>query len=283
MKRILVTGANGYLGGWLLKEITRLGWYVSGLDSHGGLVYGPSIMHPKEADAIVHLAWYSSAGDKHSALQLSCLNATKQLVSRCSDSIPFVFASTASVYGDGGTKEWSERDEPQPNCAYSMSKALAESIINTDLRKPVIFRFGSMMGLGVTRTKTEVCVNGLASEGWTRGTIDLWNPDSYKPLIHVRDAAELIIQAIQEQWVGTYNAAVDSLRAIEVAEMVRAVTGAEIRTVEDRTGTRSCRLDCRKLIDKRQGNLLPRTVQQTIMEFKGFVPSPSDRNIPWTI
>lgn len=284
-RKVLVTGANGFLGGHLCIQLKEAGWEVFGTDSHGNKVLGDRIPHPSIVQAVVHLAWYSSAGDKHPKLQQHCLDSTKSLLKRCSPGVPFVFASTASVYGDGGDREFKESDETNPNCAYSRAKMDAEGLVrqwqNRD--KQLIFRFGSMMGRGITRTKTEVCVNGMASEGWTKGIVEVWNPESWKPLIHVRDAAELILEGLDKKWSGTVNAACCSMKAIDVAGLVQEVTGAVIDTVEDRTGPRSCRLDCTKMAEFRGQPFLKRGVLEAIEEFRDFTPDPSNKNVPWEV
>src|ERR1700733_3231068 len=82
---VLVTGANGYLGGWTQKLLTERGHTLYPFNSHEqALNYAnPSMTLTdavKVADVVIHLAWYSSAGDEHRETHHQCLSATNRLL-----------------------------------------------------------------------------------------------------------------------------------------------------------------------------------------------------------
>lgn len=284
---VYVTGANGYLGGHVVRVLRGRGHTVYGLDSHGKEVVGTK-MPLNTVDAIVYLAWYSSAGDGQPGLQAASLERFNDLMDTigwaCGKRLKKVlFASSASVYGDVGDREVTEVDLALGSCAYTRAKVDAECRLRSDLPgQHVIFRFGSLMGKGETRTKSELVVNAFAIGGYREKRIEVWNPESWKPVIHVRDAAEIVVEAIEKgEWYGTVNVASASLQAQAIAEMARELTGGEIVKRESPNGSRSCRLGCGRLRSWLPFGFTFRTVPDTVREFTWYTPTPFDVNIPW--
>jgi nucleoside-diphosphate-sugar epimerase len=203
---VLLTGATGFLGAWVAHCLRERGHETCQLDSHGRPARGCVWSVPRflaDADAVVHLAWFSQAGRAYPTVHRYCLERFKEVVRQASWAAPpeclHVFASTASVYGDRGDLVCQEGFDLAPNCDYTRAKVEAEHHLRTWVpRNHCILRLGSLMGVGAPggRTKTDVIVNAFASEGYQKRRIEVWNPDSYKPLLHVKDAAELVVRAV---------------------------------------------------------------------------------------
>lgn len=284
---ILVTGANGYLGGVLCQGLSSVDPRVTLWDSHARPLREWDRFPVGRADVVVHLGWYSKVGDGEKALQFECLRRTGDLLYDMRKDARIVFASSASVYGDGGDYEFTEGDVPEPGCAYSKCKLAAEEMVRESKHPYCIFRFGSLMGLGFTRTKIELCVNAFATRGYGNGTIEVWNPQSWKPILHVIDAANLIRQATTEgkEWDGTFNAAEGSYRAIDIANIVARVTQSRVAIVESPNGARSSRLNCtaldRKIVESGM-KWSPTWIEDTVREFRRYEPTSLDRNVPWS-
>lgn len=303
---VLVTGANGYLGAVLVEELKATGHDLYLLDSHWRtlpdrtplVVPGPLTAFLRRADAVVHLGWYSTAGDGQPELQRKCYENTMALGGLVRPFTPrhcrIVFASSSSVYGHCGSRPLTEEDVPAPNCAYTQAKLAAEKVLVDELGDPdrvLTFRFGSLMGLGAPggRTKTELVVNAFALAGWRRRPIAVWNPDDYKPVIHVRDAARLLRTAVETKgWSGTYNAGLLVKKAGEIAATAAAMTGGEIIEVPDRNGRRSCNLVSDRLLTELPGRTAflatAKWIPYAIKELKDYLPKPTDWNDPstWT-
>lgn len=284
---ILVTGANGYLGGVLTHGLSSIDPRVTLWNSHGEPLKGWNRFPLKRADIVVHLGWYSKVGDGEKALQFECLRRTGDLIYEMREDARIVFASSASVYGDGGDYEFSEGDVPEPGCTYSKCKLAAEEMIRERKGPYCIFRFGSLMGRGRTRTKTELCVNAFATSGYSTGMIEVWNPQSWKPILHVADAANLIREAtrIGGEWNGIFNAAEGIYRAIDIANIVARVTQAQVSLVKDQSGPRSTKLKCTALDTKIVESGMkwsPRWIEDTVREFRGYKPTLLDKNTPWS-
>jgi nucleoside-diphosphate-sugar epimerase len=281
--RIVVTGANGYLGGWVCKLLEVIPEYkVLRMDSHRNILGGDIGIHPSNVDVIIHLAWYSTVGDGNDHIHQQCVNRSKFFVNLAKErkDVRFIFTSSVSVYGDCGDRVVNEDTPINPNCGYTKGKALVEDMVRELGDKGLVLRLGSLMGLGVTRTKTDLCVNGMAVDGWIRKKIAVWNPDMWKPVIHVQDAAELIVEAIRNNWNGVINAANFNYTARGIARIVSTITDAKIEIVVDRNGPRSCRVDYFKICELTKSTRR-KTVTQAVMEFEGFKESASNRNQPW--
>lgn len=291
---VYLTGANGYLGGWLLKELLDAGHNVHAVSAHGDLVHGYGCGQERltTADVIVHLAWYSSAGDSCPHLHERCLHLTEGLAKQIhwlDNHIPLVsgesrrliFTSTASVYGHCPDRECTEAHPVHPLCAYTRAKAAAEETIREKVRRHVIVRLGSLMGLGRTRTKTDLLVNGCAVDGYLRREIPISHPDSCKPILHVQDAARLLRLLVESPArCGTLNAAAVSPTVLQVAKLAGMLTASPVREVPGTCPERSIRLACHRLREWFP-SLLFRVLSDTIQEFKDYVEKPTDRNIPW--
>lgn len=283
-----ITGANGYLGGWLVSTLLESGYNVTGEDSHGRPTHGNADPYKslREADAVIHTAWYTSAGNGQPELQRHCLDRTMLLANQaehCKKLRRFIFTSTASVYGER-TEEMFESSPCEPNCCYSKAKHEAEQHIKDVLGdKATIIRLSSLMGKGITRTKREVAVNAMAIDGYRNKKIEVWNPEASKPILHVRDAATLITKVIADEHTYNYiNMAAFSYTAYYIASTVSALTGASVQIVGDRSGPRSCLLNCDRL-NLMFPKYLYRNLEDTIREFRDYVPTDKDKNIPWTV
>lgn len=281
-----ITGANGYLGGWLVSTLLESGHSVSGEDSHGRPTHGRDNVElaRRYADVVVHLAWYTSAGNNQPLLQQFCLDRTKSLVDSLNGTTQrLIFTSTASVYGER-TEEMFESSPLEPNCHYSKAKVEAERYIKDRLGdSATIIRLSSLMGKGITRTKREVAVNAMAIDGYRNKKIEVWNPEASKPILHVRDAATLITKIVGDEQLYHYlNMAAFSYTAYYIASAVSALTGASVQIVGDRSGPRSCLLNCDRL-NLMFPKYLYRNLEDTIREFRDYVPTDKDKNIPWTV
>lgn len=107
----------------------------------------------------------------------------------------FVFASSCSVYGEGGKDAKTEESAINPLTAYARSKVAAEEGL-AELASPefsvTCFRFATACGWS-PRLRLDLVLNDFVASALTTGKIQILSDGSpWRPLIHVRDMARAI-------------------------------------------------------------------------------------------
>jgi dTDP-4-dehydrorhamnose reductase len=145
--RILVTGASGQLGSYLLDQLIPgshevVAWSGSTRGSRGGIPYKPvdlddegavaSGLQEANPDVLIHAAALSSAEAVHRDLGRGCaVNvAGTQLLARWAarNDRRMVFTSTDLVFD--GSKSWNREDDPaEPILDYGRTKRAAEPLV----------------------------------------------------------------------------------------------------------------------------------------------------------
>lgn len=262
---VLLTGANGYLGQHTSIQLQQAGHFV--LPTNHDPNDWEEHLNSRAIDVVVHLSWLAKAGNGDPAGQRNSLRNTKRLLSAVDDQeCRIIFASTASVYGPSEAMK-KETDSLNPNCCYTRAKRLAEKWLAHSLPQEdvTVLRFGSLMGRGMTKTRTDLVVNAFAQLGHSGRIVEVWNPEAWKPIIHVKDAAGIIREAVEGRWEGVYNVASQCQQERLIANLVRLQTGCEVR-LKKGDGQRSCRLDCVKLAQKLLAKGMPPVIWRSIPE-----------------
>lgn len=223
MKRILVTGAAGYIGTVVCEHLLREGYEVIGTDAlrFGSkpllqLIRQPNfrflqadltreaetieIVRSARPQAIVHLA--AIVGDpacKAEPELARALNigATKSLFSRAFDAgvSRFVFSSTCSNYGLSLNDDLLSEDSPlNPVSLYAETKVAVEQWL-AEQQAPgisrVILRFATAHGLS-QRMRFDLTVNEFTKLLTEGKSLEVYDADTWRPYCHVRDFAAVI-------------------------------------------------------------------------------------------
>jgi nucleoside-diphosphate-sugar epimerase len=226
--RVLVTGADGYIGSVLVTRLIAAGFNVVGLDSGfyrtGWLFNDPRPRPPiltkdiryttKEDfegfDSVVHLAELSNdpLGEMNPRVthDINHLGSV-HLARMCKEAgvRRLVYTSSCSVYGaatDGLERD--ERSEVNPQTAYAECKVLVERDVGELADKtftPVFLRNATAFGAS-PRMRFDIVLNNLAGVAWTTGEIKMTSDGTpWRPLVHVNDicsAIELALNAPRE-------------------------------------------------------------------------------------
>lgn len=158
MSRLLITGADGFVGRWLVREAIAQGWQVTAVTGPGGAPPGAwldpdatmdvatfeaDITRPADrsrvaaaaVDAMVHLAAVASGADaRRDPQQAMSVNAesTALLLGDLGEAghrPRFLFVSTGEVYGPGHDEPIPETAAVQPVSPYAESKSAAETAV----------------------------------------------------------------------------------------------------------------------------------------------------------
>ena len=234
---ILITGGAGYIGGAVTDALSKLNHHVRVYDS---LLYEEAYRKPVDfvfgdvrdhdrlmphlrwADAVIWLA--ALVGD--GACQLNpeiSVEVNQQTVKWLADNYDgrIVFMSTCSVYGAQDKVTLDESSPTDPLSVYAVTKLAAEQYLAN--KNAIIFRLGTIFGIGdeFSRLRLDLVVNTLTVRAWQNGKITVFGGDQFRPLLHVRDAAQAAADNATTSATGIYNLHRQNVRIVDLAYQVR--------------------------------------------------------------
>lgn len=223
-RRVLVTGIDGFTGRYIAAELRATGFSVSGTshvaeDRERGiykvnLLDKPALsalVEDLRPEAVIHLAAISFvAHDDAEMIYRTNIVGTRNLLSalgRLSRSPRHVvLASSANVYGDGGSEPIAENRPPNPANDYAVSKLAMEHMARlwTERLPVTIVRPFNYTGVGQA---SQFLIPKIVDH-YRRGDkeIELGNIDVVRDFSDVRDVARIYVQLlVQAPPGGIYN------------------------------------------------------------------------------
>lgn len=275
--RVLVTGADGYIGALLGPYLMDRGFEVVGLDTgyyRQGWLYPTTNNHPKTISkdvrsltvedlsgyaAVVHLAELSNdplgkqdpqvTRDINHRGSLNLANTARKAGVR-----RFIYTSSCSVYGAGNGGDFVDEETPvDPQTAYAECKVLVErdlSAMADETFEPCFLRNATAYGAS-PRQRFDIVLNDLCGQAWTRREIVLQSDGTpWRPLVHVLDICQAIHlsllapdSSIRGQ-VFNVGSTEQNFRVIEIAKIVASVfPGCSLRLGEAVADSRSYRVN----------------------------------------
>ncbi len=165
-----------------------------------------------------------------------------------------IFISTCSVYGQYDQIA-DESSPPNLLSLYAKTKYQAEQYLQG--KNHLIFRLGTVYGLSDThycRLRMDLVVNFMTASAFTKGKLQVFGGEQWRPLVHVKDVAETIVDNLENGAYGPYNLATSNFQVKDLAALVSRITGCDIELIKQKfEDQRSYRASAEKI--KRDGLL----------------------------
>ncbi len=281
MKKILVTGAGGYVGIPLCQQLVSKNYDVVALDRYffGEEKMGELGQHPhlqivkddirhcspdlfKGVDAVIDLAGLSNDASAEIDPQLTisinykgserfAREAKKAGVKR------YIYSSSASVYGAGSKNALRETDSLAPQTAYAKSKVAIEKLLD-ELKSPefcpVILRNATIFGLA-PRMRFDLAINIMTLRAWKERVIYVMGGgEQWRPFVHVNDVVSafvLMLEAPREKVFGEIFNVGNSALNFQIKQLAQFVLdiipNVNIHTIPDDIDKRTYNVSFEKI------------------------------------
>ncbi|MAT56008.1 MAG: NAD(P)-dependent oxidoreductase [Saprospirales bacterium] len=220
MKKLLVTGASGFLG-WNVFKVQPPDWRLIGTwNKHEDGLWPRSEnyqldLRDKDAvwkclkeinpDAVLHLAAFSDTNfceeNPEKAKELN-VDATATLAGMCADRhVHLLFTSSEQVF-DGTKEAYQESDAPNPKNEYGRQKLEAEQLVQAIYPEASVVRISVMYGLA-----------SAARPGFLQKWLDAWQHffpvkafyDEYRSFLGGASAARGLFHLLGQQASGIFH------------------------------------------------------------------------------
>jgi nucleoside-diphosphate-sugar epimerase len=244
--KILIVGGCGYVGGYLTDLLFKNDYDVTVYDD---ILYETRFLKKVKFirgdirnteklqkilpsyDTVIWLA--ALVGDPACAVDPNLTrqinyDTVKWLVDNYKKRI--VFLSTCSVYGVNNDLI-DETATPNPLSAYASTKLEAEQYIVKNHPNHLIFRLGTLYGLGDehSRLRLDLVVNVLVKKAIEGEKLSVFGGEQWRPLLHVKDVSHGILHGLEQNITGLYNLSERNVKIYEIAEQIKKyITTAEV-------------------------------------------------------
>jgi nucleoside-diphosphate-sugar epimerase len=289
--RVLITGGAGYLGSVLSRKLLSKGYQVRILDN---LWYGEKPIEEclknknfeliqddmrnlitivkalKDVDAVIHLASIvgmpASSIEPRTSEEINYI-ASKNIAELCQlhGIETYIFASTCSVYGSQPNSIITEKSPVSPLDYYAEQKFKSERASNWLNRAPTLFRFGTLFGLS-PRRRFDLVINLFSIQALIEKSITVFGGNQYRPFLHVSDAADSLIFAIEHNLSGTYNVISENFTILQAAEKISELTNCEIKISNENEDNRDYKVSGDKIM--KMGFKPSKTIEDVVKEMK---------------
>ncbi len=239
MKKMLIVGGAGYIGGYVTDTFKSNGEYdVTVYDNllyetrymkNVKFIYG-DIRDREKLEKIINdydvVVWLAAlVGDGACAINTALTeeinyNCVKWLVDNYKGKI--VFTSTCSVYGMNDDLI-DEDATPNPLSAYAATKLQAERYVVENAKDYLIFRLGTLYGISDehSRLRFDLVVNIMTLRAVRGEKLTVFGGEQWRPILHVRDVANAIEYCLANNITGLFNLSERNVEISKLAEEIK--------------------------------------------------------------
>ena len=260
MNNVLVIGGSGYIGNALVKQLqcdsVDLRWF-GGPDN---VIVQDYATLTKEFlstySHIVLLAGHSSMAmcdaNWQSAWQNNIVNFAN-LIGKLNSNQVLIYASSGSVYGNGGMNRTETMSLASALVEYDLTKQICEQIALGAICKTVGLRFGTLSGFA-NYARSDLMLNAMLISARTKNKIECFNGHNHRSILGIDDCVRaiesIIIQSdILEQHdifnLASFNGTIENF-----ADTTGNLLNVPVIKQEKITNTFSFELNCNKFIHK---------------------------------
>ena len=297
---ILITGGAGYIGSVLVPTLLDKGHNITVVDAmhfgcnlqdhpcltiHNIDIFEANEGHFRGHDVVIHLAGLSNdpmANFNPSDNFIQNLSGTSYpaWLARNAGVGKFIFAGSCSVYGMSKRDVLTEKDIPESDFPYAVSKYQAEKTLLHLARNDFqvcILRQATVYGYA-PRMRTDLVVNTMTKNAICDGKIYMNDPDLCRPLIHVKDLCEVYLRLIntKHELPEVLNVASENYTIEQIAQGVHDALKHQIpdldivnRKLKD---PRSYKVDT-TLLDNTIGTWTPINLKDAVQELVDNMPA----------
>ena len=230
--KIVITGATGFIGKTLCRSLENVTGYsvvpVTRKKNKPGFYFSSDYRDAPPGDVLVHLgedsdrARINSTGEAYrresGEVVDSLLDCGYKIV---------IYCSSAVVYGDSGTKPYTEKMPVYPVDTYSQAKLENEErVLNAG---GSVIRLANVIGPGMAVNNV---LSDILAQMTAAGPVTVRNGRPIRDFVWVDDVAQALISLVQKQDPGIYNVGTGVGVSIqELAEMFITIAGKDQKEV----------------------------------------------------